>query len=64
MRRGRICGSGKRKPWRACSAAALRSNFPGYTSEIRSTDRVMRFAQFLAKDYQFDEYRRDERRFD
>ena len=26
MRRDRICGSGKRKPWLACSAAALRSS--------------------------------------
>lgn len=39
------------------SLEALRENFAGFTSEIRSTDRVMRFRQFLAKDYQFDEYR-------
>lgn len=39
------------------SAEALRINFPGYTSEVRSTDRVMRFIQFLSKDYAFDEYR-------
>ncbi|MEQ1858608.1 MAG: hypothetical protein ABMA13_01585 [Chthoniobacteraceae bacterium] len=39
------------------SAAALRVNFPGFTSEVRSTDRCMRFVQFLAQDYAFDEYR-------
>jgi len=39
------------------SLAALRVNFSGFTSEVRSTDRVMRFCQFLAKDYAFDEYR-------
>jgi hypothetical protein len=39
------------------SAKALRVNFPGFTSEVRSTDRAMRFAQFLAEDYQFDEYK-------
>jgi hypothetical protein len=39
------------------SAEALRVNFPGFTSEVRSTDRVMRFAQFLAEDYQFDAYK-------
>jgi hypothetical protein len=39
------------------SADALRVNFPGFTSEVRSTDRCMRFVQFLAKDYGFDEYR-------
>jgi hypothetical protein len=39
------------------SAGALRRNFPGFTSEVRSTDRVMRFAQFLSEDYQFDAYK-------
>jgi hypothetical protein len=39
------------------SAAALRVNFAGFTSEVRSTDRVMRFAQFLSHDYQFDDYK-------
>ncbi len=39
------------------SAEALRVNFPGFTSEVRSTDRCMRFVQFLAQDYAFDEYR-------
>ncbi len=39
------------------SAEALRVNFPGFTSEIRSTDRVMRFGQFLSQDYQFDAYK-------
>ena len=39
------------------SAEALRVNFPGFTSEVRSTDRVMRFVQFLSKDYQFDDYK-------
>lgn len=39
------------------SAEALRVNFPGFTSEVRSTDRVMRFAQFLAEDYKFDDYK-------
>lgn len=39
------------------SADALRVNFPGFTSEVRSTDRVMRFAQFLSQDYDFDNYK-------
>ncbi|WP_395749074.1 hypothetical protein [Prosthecobacter sp.] len=39
------------------SLGALRVNFPGFTSEVRSTDRVMRFVQFLAQDYAFDEYK-------
>ena len=39
------------------SLGALRVNFPGFTSEVRSTDRVMRFVQFLAEDYAFDEYK-------
>jgi hypothetical protein len=39
------------------SATALRVNFPGFTSEVRSTDRVMRFIQFRAEDYQFDDYK-------
>ena len=39
------------------SARAMRVNFPGFTSEVRSTDRVMRFVQFLSKDYQFDDYK-------
>jgi hypothetical protein len=39
------------------SAEALRVNFPGFTSEVRSTDRVMRFVQFLSEDYQFDAYK-------
>jgi hypothetical protein len=39
------------------SLDALRVNFPGFTSEVRSTDRCMRFVQFLAQDYAFDEYR-------
>lgn len=38
------------------SVAALRVNFPGFTSEVRSTDRVMRFAQFFSRDYRFDDY--------
>jgi hypothetical protein len=39
------------------SADAMRTNFPGFTSEVRSTDRVMRFAQFLSHDYEFDAYK-------
>lgn len=39
------------------SLGALRVNFPGFTSEVRSTDRVMRFIQFLAEDYEFDAYK-------
>ncbi len=39
------------------SASALRVNFPGFTSEVRSTDRVMRFVQFFSQDYQFDDYK-------
>lgn len=39
------------------SLAALRVNFPGFTSEVRSTDRCMRFVQFLAQDYAFDAYK-------
>lgn len=39
------------------SAGALRVNFPGFTSEVRSTDRVMRFVQFHSQDYQFDDYK-------
>lgn len=39
------------------SAEALRVNFAGFTSEVRSTDRVMRFVQFLSQDYQFDDYK-------
>ena len=39
------------------SAAALRVNFPGFTSEVRSTDRVMRFVQFFSEDYAFDAYK-------
>lgn len=39
------------------SLGALRVNFPGFTSEIRSTDRCMRFVQFLAQDYAFDAYK-------
>ncbi|MCB1208047.1 MAG: hypothetical protein KDK97_01910 [Verrucomicrobiales bacterium] len=39
------------------SLAALRVNFPGFTSEVRSTDRVMRFVQFLSQDYAFDAYK-------
>lgn len=39
------------------SLAALRVNFPGFTSEVRSTDRCMRFVQFLAEDYAFDDYK-------
>jgi hypothetical protein len=39
------------------SAAALRVNFPGFTNEVRSTDRVMRFVQFFSEDYQFDDYK-------
>ena len=39
------------------SLAALRVNFPGFTNEVRSTDRVMRFVQFLAQDYAFDAYK-------
>ncbi len=38
------------------SLATLRVNFPGFTSEVRSTDRCMRFVQFLARDAKFDEY--------
>lgn len=38
------------------SLGALRVNFPGFTSEVRSTDRCMRFVQFLAQDYAFDAY--------
>lgn len=39
------------------SLGALRVNFPGFTSEVRSTDRCMRFVQFLAQDYEFDAYK-------
>lgn len=39
------------------SLGALRVNFPGFTSEVRSTDRCMRFVQFLAEDYAFDDYK-------
>ena len=39
------------------SLATLRVNFPGFTSEVHGTDRVMRFVQFLAEDYQFDAYK-------
>jgi hypothetical protein len=39
------------------SLAALRVNFLGFTSEVRSTDRVMRFVQFLSEDYAFDDYK-------
>ncbi len=39
------------------SLGALRVNFPGFTSEVRSTDRCMRFVQFLVQDYAFDEYK-------
>ena len=39
------------------SLGALRVNFPGFTSEVRSTDRCMRFVQFLAQDYAFDAYK-------
>ena len=39
------------------SLSALRVNFPGFTSEVRSTDRCVRFVQFLAEDYAFDEYK-------
>ena len=39
------------------SAAALRVNFPGFTNEVRSTDRVMRFVQFFSEDYRFDDYK-------
>lgn len=39
------------------SLGALRVNFPGFTSEVRSTDRCMRFVQFLAQDYDFDAYK-------
>lgn len=39
------------------SLGALRVNFPGFTSEVRSTDRCMRFVQFLAQDYAFDDYK-------
>lgn len=39
------------------SLAALRVNFPGFTSEVRSTDRCVRFVQFLAEDYAFDAYK-------
>jgi hypothetical protein len=39
------------------SLGALRVNFPGFTSEVRSTDRVMRFVQFLSQDYAFDDYK-------
>ena len=39
------------------SLGALRINFPGFTSEVRSTDRCMRFVQFLSEDYAFDDYK-------
>jgi len=39
------------------SAEAMRVNFAGFTSEVRSTDRGVRFVQFLSQDYAFDEYR-------
>lgn len=39
------------------SLASLRVNFAGFTSEVRSTDRVMRFVQFLSQDYAFDAYK-------
>ncbi len=39
------------------SLGALRVNFPGFTSEVRSTDRGVRFVQFLSEDYAFDEYK-------
>ncbi len=39
------------------SAVALRTNFSGFTSEVRTPDRVMRFAQYFAEDYQFDAYK-------
>jgi hypothetical protein len=39
------------------SLGALRVNFPGFTSEVRSTDRCVRFVQFLAQDYEFDAYK-------
>jgi DNA-binding beta-propeller fold protein YncE len=39
------------------SLATLRQNFAGFTSEVHGTDRVMRFVQYLAKDYDFDGYR-------
>lgn len=39
------------------SLGALRVNFPGFTSEVRSTDRCMRFVQFLVQDYAFVEYK-------
>lgn len=39
------------------SLGALRVNFPGFTSEVRSTDRCMRFVQFLVQDYAFDAYK-------
>lgn len=38
------------------SVEALRVNFPGFTSEVRSTDRVMRFAQYFSRDYRLDDY--------
>jgi len=39
------------------SLGSLRVNFPGFTSEVRSTDRCMRFVQFLVQDYAFDAYK-------
>lgn len=39
------------------SLGALRVNFAGFTSEVRSTDRCVRFVQFLAQDYAFDDYK-------
>lgn len=39
------------------SLGALRVNLPGFTSEVRSTDRCMRFVQFLSQDYEFDAYK-------
>jgi hypothetical protein len=38
------------------SLETLRVNFAGFTSEVRATDRVLRFVQFLARDYDFDGY--------
>ena len=37
------------------SARALRVNWPGYTSEVRWTDRVLRFPVLLDPDYMFKE---------
>ncbi len=37
------------------SAEALRINFPGYTSEVRWTDRVLRFPALFGKDVMFRE---------